>query len=572
MVENYTKFCQENGFSEYIGNENLVRERKIKEFENLILEILEMLSTKVREKRSLGLLKYVGTVAKYLFGILDEEDKNYFDQKIEKLDTADYDILSLLENQTQIVKSKFLICDDNFNHYNDKLKTIEILIKNETLYRKNYFLMELIDRYIIDFEMDAYTLIDAIIFANSGQLHPRLITHRNIKQLTDTIKLTESDYDVPFSDTPTIIEISKISKLAIYYNNDKIKYVIDIPLLDKEIFTLFKHYSLPHPLKNSSLFTYIFPTKKFSAINSDHDKYISFEENDLNSCIKTGNKFFCETSPVNTINKDSSCEIKILIHSNINTNNTCDIRLQTFKHPLFQKLLKPNTWLYSVPTNTQLNIICKNSVFNEILNGSGILQLEPQCKAKTELISLKTTKVKNFVQTTQLLERFSKNNFSLQSSFEMPDLKLTKILEKKNNLNYNTQNLEKSDNLIEISEKITALKTKNRLEIIENNQSLLKNCAMTIAALIITCLFAYIAVKNLKRKYLCCFRMKSNPTNDIPMIRIDSTNPNTFTKAEDNSTQTKVTCFPRTLIKRETAHSSETADNLEFTYEKKVEI
>ena len=67
---------------------------------------------------------------------------------------------------------------------------------------------------------------------------------------------------------------------------------------------------------------------------------------------------------------------------------------------------------------------------NERLHGSRIFKSEPQRKAKTDLILLKTAEVKNFIQTTKLLEQFSKNNFSLQSNFEMPDLKLTKILEK----------------------------------------------------------------------------------------------------------------------------------------------
>lgn len=96
-----------------------------------------------------------------------------------------------------------------------------------------------------------------------------------------------------------------MSHLTIYYNNDKIKYIIDIPLLDKESFLLFKNYPLPYPIHNSSLFSFTLPNKQFTAINTDHDKFIEFEELELNNCIKNGEKFLCATQPMTTADKNS---------------------------------------------------------------------------------------------------------------------------------------------------------------------------------------------------------------------------------------------------------------------------
>ena len=61
-------------------------------------------------------------------------------------------------------------------------------------------------------------------------------------------------------------------------------------------------------------------------------------------------------------------------------------------------------------------------------------------------------------------------------------------------------------------------------------------------------------------------------TNTIAMIQMNTTDPNTSKVSENNSTQSKVTCFPKTIIKRETAQRSKSAEDLEFMYEKKVEI
>lgn len=73
-----------------------------------------MLDNKIKNKRSLGLLKYVGNVEKYLFEILHKDDRNYFVKKIEKLDKSDNDILSLMVNETQINRIEFLMYDENF--------------------------------------------------------------------------------------------------------------------------------------------------------------------------------------------------------------------------------------------------------------------------------------------------------------------------------------------------------------------------------------------------------------------------------------------------------------------------
>ena len=161
---------------------------------NLMHEILEMLNNKIREKRSLGLLKYVGSAARYLLRVLDEDDKVYFDQNIDKLDKSDNDILTIMENQTQIIKSNFLICDNNFNYYNKKLnETIDVMNNKITIARKIWFYIEMLNRFTTDLEIDALTLIDTIMFANKGQLRPKLISHRIIQKLAEAIKLTESN-------------------------------------------------------------------------------------------------------------------------------------------------------------------------------------------------------------------------------------------------------------------------------------------------------------------------------------------------------------------------------------------
>lgn len=117
-------------------------------------------------------------------------------------------------------------------------------------------------------------------------------------------------------------------------------------------------------------------------------------------------------------------------------------------------------------------------------------------------------------------------NVSLQSNINIQDLKLTKILEHQNNLNHNNQNLEKSDSLYDISQKIKNLKPKNRLDSVEGKQSNLYIYAMVITCTLITFYLTYTTIKYFKVeiKFLNCFRMKPDTKNNIPMTEETKTN------------------------------------------------
>ena len=549
LFEEYMEYSRSFGSREWLGQEeNIIIERKIIEIQSQTEEILTMLDNKIRDKRSIGLLKYVGKAGKYLFGILNEDDENYFNDKISKLDSSDNEILSLMDNQTQIIKSKFLICDENFSYYDKKLTENEILISNETLQsRKIWFYMTVISRYITDLEIDASTIIDAIIFSNEGQLHPRLISHNNVQKIIKIIKLAESNYDLPFSETPTLAEISKLSHITIYYNDDKIKYIIDIPLLDKDTFNLFKNYPLPYQLNNSNLFIFILPNKQFTAINADQDKFINFEENELKNCLKNEKRFFCETQPITTIDENSPCEVKIVLHKKLNMEKFCDIRIKAFKQILFQKLSKPNTWLFSTPNETQINIICKNNVFNEILYNSGIIKIDPHCKAKTRSVLLKTTKIREFSQTTNLSELFPIINIFSQNEIELLKPNIAEVIEHKP-LKYDNRNLEKSDDLYEISQKIKYFKAKNRLDLIENNQSLIYIYAIIICTTLLIILISYASVKIFifKKGLLNSFDKKFN-TEKHNTARELTDNDLHLPSTTGIMTQTEITCSSRPI-------------------------
>ena len=198
MFEKFINICRNEGYVTTLENERiLLLTRKFSELNEQKLEIFKMLQSnnKVRRKRALGPLVYIGKAYKYSFGLLNEEDKKIFDEKIAILEKLDEETLSLSENQTRIVKNKFLMCEENFKHYKNLIREHEISTNNATLTaRKIMFYEVILHRYVTDLEIDCSALINAITFANEGQIHPKLISHDNVVNLTRIIQLFYSIY------------------------------------------------------------------------------------------------------------------------------------------------------------------------------------------------------------------------------------------------------------------------------------------------------------------------------------------------------------------------------------------
>lgn len=290
---------------------------------------------------------------KYLFGTLNEDDQKFFDQKINNLDTNKNNILEILENQTDIIKNEFLKCYNTTNNLNEKIDfNTNLVYSQNALLQKAFIFDSIINRFLSDMETDQNLIINAIIFATEGQIHPKLLNHNSINNVLQNIKITDPIFKLPkFFKIPTSAEMPKKSKICaikIYFSENKIKYIIDIPLLNQNTFTIQKLYAIPNNIKNSNFFTYIFPVYETIAINNDKDKYFTLDNNGFQKCILFRKDYICHFQPLYNINENSICEIKLLMNE-LTDLRTFNIQINKLSEPIFQKLEARNSWLYSTP-------------------------------------------------------------------------------------------------------------------------------------------------------------------------------------------------------------------------------
>ena len=178
---------------------------------------------------------------------------------------------------------------------NEKINFNTNLIYSENaLLQKAFMFDSIINRFLFDIEIDTNLIINAIIFATEGQIHPKLLNHDSLNDVLKNIKIADPNFKLPkFSNIPTSAEISKICATKIYFSENKIKYIIDIPLLNQYSFSIPTLLAIPNDIKNSNLFNYIFPNYEIIAINDENDKYFTLDAREFQKCILFKKDYIC---------------------------------------------------------------------------------------------------------------------------------------------------------------------------------------------------------------------------------------------------------------------------------------
>lgn len=355
-----------------------------------------------RPKRSP--FNFIGTISKTLFGTLDADDAERYNNAIEQVENDEKEILNLLDVQTQVVQDTIT----NFNHsiesiltterkFNKNLVKIQNFInstENEVRNRSQTSLIntniQLLSNYIEDYQSDVDTIVDCILFSLQGIIHPSIISPQNLlKELLLTVAHLPKGLNYP---TPlNIDEIYKLQKtldLISYYMDNKLIYILSIPLIKNEKFTLY--HTIPLPIKSKDHFLFIQPSQSKLAISESRNHYTLLEN--VEDCKHIDvEQLICKRNVVilSTHNKPI-CEVTLLINKKI---ENCKTYINTKTINIWYKLYKPNAWLYILSEPSDVTLNCKNENLKDFnLQNTGILTLNKECHGYTNKITLTTAK------------------------------------------------------------------------------------------------------------------------------------------------------------------------------------
>ncbi|KAL4153136.1 hypothetical protein QTP88_000969 [Uroleucon formosanum] len=355
------------------------------------------------KKNKRAILGFMGDLQKQLYGVLNEEDGARLDAQIFELNASRERAIQISKDQTSVIKSNIDILNTTINNFNkdknvlnDNFERISKQINNinelltdvevEELVSQQIMMYTLMQSHVL-FEIDL--LGEIITAAQAGVIHSSILTPKDILNQLRQIK-----GDMPLdNEFPAELNLGgamkmlNMGKLVSMYRDKILVFIIRFPLVYNVNFTLYHLISLPVNRDNSSTITLIKTNDPYLAISKNYEKYVGFNEVDMQECQQTSDFVLCEGSKnIYNRHEKTMCDIQLIMKPEKVPEN-CVVQYKTESEDVFKKLKYKNSWLYSTKLS-QLIIDCEKEI-NPLtieIRGIGLLSLREDCKDRYKFI------------------------------------------------------------------------------------------------------------------------------------------------------------------------------------------
>lgn len=437
--------------------EDIQNVRYITDRIRIMLKTLEVHGTRYRR----GVFDGIGSLSKFLFGTMDNADAEKIYSRLQALETDDKQNLELIKEQVSLIKSNYETNNKVLEEFSLNLDTFKVYVSdiitafNSTL---NTVILEtnsLINRItlneaatniIIHLEEIEHQINSLYIILNSlsnGHLHPLILSYQ---QISSTITNLHNSQPLHESiQNPFLVQqIATVESVQAY---ETIFCKITVPLVRREWFSLKKVYPLPIPKDGITAHYEIL--HDYLVTDDGASIFIPLHDNELKTCTKvslkiTSQTLVCQfTVPIYTSAEDHC--LLLLYKGWPEANQVCNTVPMLQEHNTIIKMVTENSWLYIFPAEMTVNIECSEFKTVLKLEGRGILNLKPNCKATIGNILLTTinTVVRNItIQQTELIPKIDRK-FQMKN---IPTLNTGNSIKKLQFMNHEKQSQFLQDN------------------------------------------------------------------------------------------------------------------------------
>jgi len=231
----------------------------------------------------------------------------------------------------------------------------------------------------------------------------------------------------------TFVTSLRMEEMYIYYQWTEVKAVakpgalrlfISIPLKSMDnYFDLYEAVPFPAQLAKANLSVVIDPENPYIAVSSNRQAYFEMSADEVQACLQ-GPLVICQPNTAIRKSPEISCLYSLLLQHNTFPSQLCRRRVLRHFQPYFYSIDGSGMWAFSVIGSVQLTIRCpktqgtglkKSSSYNsytEVLRGTGLLQLHPECSAHAP----------NLVLPSSYAGRSQYDNVSLGSDLVLPKI------------------------------------------------------------------------------------------------------------------------------------------------------
>lgn len=349
---------------------------------------------------------FMGTVSSVLFGTLTEEDADYYNKELNKIDKNEHEITEIVARQTHIIKGEFSSVHSRLLNLTSGMSRLTQMVKehSEQLQKTQSEIDKLrfergikemlfeTEKALDDYSTNLLLLIDAILLAKQGILHPAVFSPQQLLISAQQIKQSSSR-EFPFSPEELLTEqLERITKLNIVFTKGRIVFELTVPLLDHQVFHLYEVHPCPSTqlLGSKQVLSYIQPKQAYIAVSSDEQYYLLPTEEYLRSCRLHHKQLLGPaTLPLFEANQHATCETTLLLNPTAIDWNTCNIKVSPHLQPHWENLNAPATWLYFMPEEKRAQIYCKGKKATmQTFRGTGILKLGAGCQTTINSMQL----------------------------------------------------------------------------------------------------------------------------------------------------------------------------------------
>lgn len=318
----------------------------------------------------------IGKVFKTVFGTMDAEDAKYYDQTIEDIQNGERNLLDVVKEQMSVVKATIANFNETMNilkfsekQFNENINKFNNISKNIADKLNKISLSEQENQHIAmltyltnELNEECDNLINSILFAKRNILHPSIITPiQLINELDSNSNLLPKGISFPI---PINVEyahiLSDIISLQVYYIENKLVFVINIPLSNEQEFNLYRIFPLPVPHRNiNDGFAYIQPNYNYIAITANLILYHTF--NSIDECKSIAQQhYLCTGNTFYSMQEKSICESLLFRKTLKSIPNACNTKRIYGDLDILQPL-NSNRWIIVSSKPKTVSILCDNT-------------------------------------------------------------------------------------------------------------------------------------------------------------------------------------------------------------------
>lgn len=360
-----------------------------------------------RNKR--GLFNPIGSMYKYLFGMMDNNDAHLLHSLANSTNSLDNQVKQVTSNLITFER----LVEKKFNEREREEKLCEYVATKMHLICSELSSLQVLYNKLNDAVDKVKSKILSSFIMNSEKLLSEMqnVTKNLPKGLWWPVDLNHENMHV-------LID-SLVNTHVFITNKRKLLFIIEVPLVNQQTYDLYQ--IVPIPFCNKQLkCAIILPDSKFLGVSADKRSFVRFEDT-TDKCRLSRNLILCYVPQIiRDSNQAELCDIRIFLRNDedINFERDCDVRIGKFENEIFYPIAEYNKWLYVLGNDVEVNVQCLEtpssaSVYSAVMARSVILPAGTGIIKATGQYSCKLVTKRNKLSTFD-------ENYTLYKSLEMP--------------------------------------------------------------------------------------------------------------------------------------------------------